>query len=75
MVTNSFTRLKFHTPIWKLKPKKWPPTWTFYTYMRSSPGVYTLMLLYVTVIEVLAIFTDSDTRIKGVQIGDHNIKQ
>ena len=25
--------------------------------------------------EVPAIFTDADTRIKGVQIGDHEIKQ
>ena len=43
--------------------------------MRSSPGVYTLILFYVTVAEVLAIFTDADTRIKGEQIGDHKVKQ
>ena len=43
--------------------------------MRSSPGVYTLTLLYVTAAEVLAIFTDADTRIKRVEIGDHKIKQ
>ena len=43
--------------------------------MRSSPGVSTLILLYVTVAEVPVIFTDADTRIKGVQIGDHKIKQ
>ena len=42
---------------------------------RSSPKVHTLILLYVTVAEVPAIFTDADTRIKGVQIGDHKIKQ
>ena len=48
---------------------------TFYPYMRSSPGVYTLILLYFTVAEVLAIFTDADTRIKGEQIGDHKVKQ
>ena len=42
--------------------------------MRSSPGASTLMLLYITVAEVPAIFTDADTRIKGVQIGDHEIK-
>ena len=41
----------------------------------SSPGVHTLILLYVTVAEVPAIFTDADTRIKGVQIGDYKIKQ
>ena len=43
--------------------------------MRSSPGVSTLILLYVTVAEVPAIFSDADTKIKGVQIGDHKIKQ
>ena len=75
METNSFTRLKLHTPISNLKLKKWSPIWTFYPYMRSSPGVSTLILLYVTVAEVPAIFTDADTRIKGVQIGDHKIKQ
>ena len=35
----------------------------------------TLILLYVTVATVPVIFTDADTRIKGVQIGDHKIKQ
>ena len=35
----------------------------------------TLVLLHVTVAEVPTIFTDADTRIKGVQIGDHKIKQ
>ena len=48
---------------------------TFYPYMTSSPGVYTPILLYVTVAEALPIFTDADTRTKGVQIGDHKIKQ
>ena len=43
--------------------------------MRSSPEVFTLILSYVTVAEVPAIFTDADARIKGVQIGDHKIKQ
>ena len=38
-------------------------------------GGSTLVLLYVTVAEVPAIFTDADTRIKGVQIGDHKVKQ
>ena len=31
--------------------------------------------LYITVAEVLAIFNDADTRVKGVQIRDHKIKQ
>ena len=43
--------------------------------MRSSPGVSTLLLLYVTVAEVPAVFNYADTRIKEVQIGDHKIKQ
>ena len=42
---------------------------------RSSPGVHILIPLYVTVAEVPAIYTDADTRIKAVQIGDHKIKQ
>ena len=42
---------------------------------RRSPGVHTFILLHVTVTEVPAIFTDADTRIKGVQIGDHKVKQ
>ena len=32
------------------------------------------MLLCIIVVEVLAISTDADTRIKGIQIGDHEIK-
>ena len=43
--------------------------------MGSSPEVPTVMLLYVIVTKVPAIFTDVDTRIKGVQIRDHKIKQ
>ena len=43
--------------------------------MRSSSGVSTIMLLNTTVAEVLAMFTDADIRIKGVQIGDHEIKE
>ena len=43
--------------------------------MRSSPEVSTFILLYSIVAEVLDIFIDADTRIKGVQIGDHEIKQ
>ena len=43
--------------------------------MKSSPGVPYLILFYITVAEVLAIFTDANTRIKGVQMADHEIKQ
>ena len=35
----------------------------------------TLIPFYITVAKVPAILTDPDTRIKGVQIGDHEIKQ
>ena len=74
METNSFTRLKLHTPISNLKLKKWSPIWTFYPYMRSSPEVSTFMLLYVTVAEVPAI---SLMLIQGLKEdkGDHKIKQ
>ena len=37
--------------------------------MRSSPGLSTLILLYITVANVPAIFIDADTKIKRVQIG------
>ena len=37
--------------------------------------VSTLIMFYITVAELLVIFTDTDTRIKGVQIEDHEIKQ
>ena len=43
--------------------------------MGSSPGVSTLILLYITVTEILDIFIDVDTEIKRVLIGDHKIKQ
>ena len=32
------------------------------------------MLLYITVVEIIAIFINADKRIKGVQIGDHETK-
>ena len=35
----------------------------------------TLILLYITLTKVAAIFIDADTRIKEVQIGNHEIKQ
>ena len=44
-------------------------------YEEFSRAVHSRTLLYVTVAEVPAIFTDADTRIKGVQIGHHKIKQ
>ena len=37
--------------------------------------VFTLMLLYITMSEVLTKIIDADTRIKRIQIGDHKIKQ
>ena len=38
-------------------------------------GVSTLILLYITVVEALAIFINADRRIRGVQTGDHETKQ
>ena len=43
--------------------------------MRSSPGLSTLVMIYITVAEVPAVFTNADTMIKGVQITDHKVKQ
>ena len=43
--------------------------------MRSSPGVFPLILLYITVAKVPTVFIDADIRTKGVPIGDHEIKQ
>ena len=43
--------------------------------MRNSPRVFTFTLLRITVAKVLAIFNDADTKGKGVEIGDHEIKQ
>ena len=37
-------------------------------------GCQLSMLLCIILAEVLAIFIDADTRIKGIQIGDHEIK-
>ena len=36
--------------------------------------VSTLILLYITVVVLLAVFINADRRIKGVQIGDHESK-
>ena len=38
-------------------------------------GFSTLTLLYITVVEMLAIFINADRRIKGVQIVDRETKQ
>ena len=37
--------------------------------------MHTLILFYVTVVEVPVIFTDADAKIKGEQIGHHKIKK
>ena len=41
----------------------------------SSMRVSTLILFYIAVAEVRVIFTDTETKIKEVQIGRHEIKQ
>ena len=46
----------------------------FYPYIRSLPGVSTLILVCITMVEVLVIFINADRRIKGLQIGDHETK-
>ena len=57
------------------KTKKMVSYLNLLTLYRSTLGVHTLILLYVTVAEVPATLTDADTMIKGVQIRDHKIKQ
>ena len=42
--------------------------------MRRLPGMFTLVLC-INKTELPAIFTDADTKIKGVQIGDHENRQ
>ena len=42
--------------------------------MRFSQGCLLYMLLCIIVIEVLAIFINTDKIIKGIQIRDHEIK-
>ena len=46
----------------------------FYPYIRRLPGFFTLILLYITVVEVLVIFINADRRIKEVQIGCNELK-
>ena len=42
--------------------------------MRVRQGCLLSMLLYIIVAEVLANFINANKRIKGIQIGDHEIK-
>ena len=44
------------------------------TIMRFCQGCLLSMLLYIKAIEVLANFINTDKMIKGIQIGDHEIK-
>ena len=74
METNSFTRLELHTPISNLKLKNGLLSEPFILIWGVHQGS-TLSYCYVTLAEVPAIFTDADTRVNGVQIGDHKIKQ
>ena len=42
--------------------------------MTSLSWVFTLILLYITVAKVPDIFIDADTKIRRVQIEEHEIK-
>ena len=77
METNSFTGLKLHTPISNLKLKKMVSYLNLFLLYEefSSMRVSTLILFYIAVAEVHVIFTDTETKIKEVQIGHHEIKQ
>ena len=44
------------------------------TIVRVRQGCLLSMLLYIIAIEVLANFINTDKMIKGIQIGDHEIK-
>ena len=67
MIEVEYTNIHCKTKIYSLVPDSFT--------LRCSPGVSTLILLQNTVVDVLAILLNADTRIKGVQIGDHKSKQ
>ena len=45
-----------------------------FTVIQGFHQGFPLSMLCIIVAEVLAIFIDVDTRIKGIQIGDHEVK-
>ena len=47
---------------------------SYLTIVRVRQGSLLSMLLYIIAIEVLANFINTDKMIKGIQIGDHEIK-
>ena len=67
--------MKLRTPILNLKLKQMVSYLNLLNLYEEFAGGSTLILLYTTVAEVPAIFIDADTRIKRVQIGDHEIKK
>ena len=70
MIEVVYTNIQFKTKINGLLSDFFCP------YIGSFPGVSTQqILLYITVVKVLAFFINADRRIKGVQIGDHETKQ
>ena len=46
----------------------------FYSYIRDLAEASTLILWYISVVEVLAIFINADKRIKGVKINHETEK-
>ena len=74
MEKNSFVRLKLHTSTSSLKLKKMV---SYLTLLPLCKGISICLLssvLYIRAAQVLANFIDANKRIKGVQIGDHEIK-
>ena len=63
METNSFTWLELRTPISNLK------------FLPLYEEFAIVAHFHTVISEVPAIFSNVDTRIKGAQIGDHEIKQ
>ena len=47
----------------------------FFTLIQEVSQGFPHSYLYITAVELLAIFINADRRIKGVQIGDHETKQ
>ena len=75
METDSSRRLKLRTSVSNENLKKTISYLNLLPLYEKFVRVSTLILFYITVAEVPAIFTYAETRIKGAQIGDHEIKQ
>ena len=69
MIKVGYTNTQSKAKVNGLLPDSFTLTW------RVRQGCPLSVLSYITATETLAIFNDADTRIKGVEIGNHEIKQ